>query len=290
MAKIVVGYDGSKPAGDALCWAADEAERRGVDVLVIESWDVPLLQGPSWVDVWDDLGGAQVRARDDLEAAIAAVALDHPGVAFSSSLVTERPARVLLDASRFAELVVVGARGRGGFGSLLLGSVSRRVAAKAASSVIVVRGDPGVHGDVVVGVDGSAASRLALAWAADEARRLSCRLRVVLAWSDLVPEGRHGPEPLRAGYTPTAARRVLRTVVDEVLGPEPGLDVALDAVQGPAARALLERADDAALLVVGPYAAATHSRLDLGSVTVQLLHHALCPLAIVRAAPQAAGI
>lgn len=161
-------------------------------------------------------------------------------------------------------MVVVGHRGRGEFSSLLLGSVSQWIATRALSTVVVVRPSENKDGDVLVGADGSEPSRRALAWAAEEARQRDSRLRVVLAWSYLLPEGVHGLEPFRAGYTDADARRALRTIAEEVLGPDPGLEVKLEATCDLAARALIERADHAALLVVGPQKSSMHSRLDLG--------------------------
>ena len=69
----------------------------------------------------------------------------------------------LLEASRGAEVLVLGSRGRGGFSGLLLGSVSQRLATDASCSVVVVRGRSDVSGGpVVAGVDDSPAASLVL--------------------------------------------------------------------------------------------------------------------------------
>ena len=282
MEQIVVGFDGSKPAMGALRWAAEEAERHGWEVLVVQSWREPILGDRPLIEIWQDPEAGARLVKAELDGAVDRVAGDHPAVHFSTQLLGDRPDRVIIEVSEDAPLVVVGARGRGGFSSLLLGSVSRRVASGAASTVVVVRGKWDAGGDVVVGVDGSVPSRRALAWAAAEARQRRCRLRVVLAWSYLLPEGVHGPEPFRASYTDADARLALRTIADEVLGTDPGVEVELEATCELAAKALMERGEDAALLVVGPRKSSMRTRFDLGSVTLQLLHHAPCPLAIVR--------
>lgn len=280
MATIVVGYDGSKAAGEALRWAAGEAERRGWGVRLLRSTLEPSATAPE-LEVWADVVAARDRLQADLDATVAALGREHPDVSFSTVLVEDPPQLALAAASDDAAMVVVGARGRGGFTSLLLGSVSHRVAAAGSCTVVVVRGRVHDGGEIVVGVDGSEPSRRALKWAADEARRRGVRLHAVLAWTYLVPVGEHGPEPLRACYTVGDARAALRAIVTEVLGPSPGVELELDPVCEPPGRALVERSADASLLVVGPRSAG-RPRFHTGSVTLQLLHHSPCPIAVVR--------
>ena len=282
METIVVGFDGSQPALEALRWAADEAEMRHWNVVLVQSWQEPVLTDVAWVAVWDDLEESKRRVQEDLEALAAEFAAERPTISFSAQLVTGPAGRVLADPESGAAMVVVGARGLGGFSSLLLGSVSRKVAARAPSTVVVVRAPGNAEGEIVVGVDGSDDSRKALAWAADAARLRGRPLRVVMAWSYLMPEGPDGPEPFQPDYSAADASRALKNVVDEVLGEDPGVELVLEATCALAAKALIERSKDASLLVVGPRDRSMHSRIDLGSVTAQLLHHAPCPIAVVR--------
>lgn len=179
-------------------------------------------------------------------------------------------------------MVVVGARGRGGFARLRLGSVGRRVASEASSPVVIVHPCAHPDGAVVVGVDGLPSAREALLFAADEARTRGVDLRVVMAWSYQPPDGTEGLDPRRAEYTVDEAHRALRQIVDEVLGACPGLEVSLEAPFDLAAKALIERSAEAALVVVGPRNRSLRHRIDLGSVTAQLLRHAECPVAVVR--------
>lgn len=282
MTRIVVGLDGSKSASGAVEWAAREARRRGSDVLVVQSWTDPLFLGPSLGNVWTDPNVAERAARSEFESDVDALVSAHPGVHFDTELVSVSPSVALVEASQTASMVVVGSRGRGGFSSLLLGSVSQRVAATAASSVVVVRGDDSDDGKVVVGVDGSPSSRVALHWAAEAARVRDCPLRVVMAWTYLLPQGEHGSEPFQATYTEADAWRVLGAIVDDELGTDPKVEVDLQAVCDLPARALIEHAEGAALLVVGPHGLTRHPRLDLGSAALQVLHHAPCPVAVAR--------
>ncbi len=280
--QVVVGIDGSASANAALHWAAREAGRYDAEVVALRSWSDPLVLGPSLTDAWKDPTAGERQARADMVEEVDAVAEAYPEVRFISELVADSPATALVAASEKAPLVVVGSRGRGGFASLLLGSVGQRVAMAAESTVVVVREPEHSDGLVVVGVDGSESSRHALTWAAEAARHRGCALRVVMAWSYLAPVDEHGSAEFRADYTEADAWKALTVIVDETLGTDVDLEVDLQAICDLPARALLEQAADASLLVVGPQGWSRHARVGLGSITIQVLHHAPCPLAIVR--------
>lgn len=139
-----------------------------------------------------------------------------------------------------------------------------------------------MSGPVVVGVDGSEGSKIALRWAVEEARVRGARLRAVMAWSYLdQPAGEFDP-----GFGKDKVVARLREVVDEVvgeLGPEAeGVEIDQVAVCDLPARALLDAADGAAMLVVGSRGMGGFKGLLLGSVSQQLTHHAQCPVTIVR--------
>lgn len=280
MEQIVVGFDGSKAAYEALQWAAEEAQRSGCGVHVVQSWKEPIFTDRSALDLWSDPESALRRTGSDLTDVVRTFAEAHPSVAFTEQLVGDPPDEVLAAAAAGASMLVVGARGHGGFARLLLGSVSRRLAGSAPCTVVVVR-EPEDGGDVVVGVDGTEPSRRALRWAAGEAKARNRPLRVVMAWSYLMPEGVHGPEPFRPSYTGADADRALRSIVDEVLGREESQGAVLETTCELAGKALIERGERAALVVLGGHDAA-HPHFDLGSVTAQVLHHASCPVAVAR--------
>jgi len=137
MTKIVVGVDGSEGGIRALRWAAAEARLRGTDLLVVHAWHYPPV-GMEMAPVV-----ALERVEDDARAVLRDVVKEEAGT-LGGLLVEERlvhgdAGTALVAASRDADLVVVGSRGRGGFTGLLLGSVSQHVAHRATCPVVIVR-------------------------------------------------------------------------------------------------------------------------------------------------------
>ncbi|WP_421119651.1 universal stress protein [Aquihabitans daechungensis] len=199
MRTIIVGVDGSESSRQALAWAADEAEAGGGEVVALQSWHDPVLGGG--VAAASDVDRVADAAKHELESLVARVRESHPSVHVASALVDVRPARALVQRAEGADLLVVGARGRGGFLRLELGSVSAKVARRSSVPVVVVRGerDRARAGAVVVGIDGTDCGRGALRWAADWAEVHDKELHVVLAWSYLAPQGPAGPK--RCGPT-----------------------------------------------------------------------------------------
>lgn len=142
---------------------------------------------------------------------------------------------------------------------------------------------PGPEGHtVVVGVDGSPSSSKALALAATEARWRRARLRVVAAWSfPLYAAGTYVPADAYADVPDELATAVDAQVAD-VLGPSPEVEVERLVAEGPAAAVILEAAKDADLVVVGSRGRGGFAGLLLGSVSSQVVHHAHCPVLVVR--------
>jgi nucleotide-binding universal stress UspA family protein len=178
-AAIVVGLDGSPHSLRALAWATREAVARQCPLRIVHAFLLPPtneLIGPPAVGPPD--AGLQHAAERVLSAAAAWARAAAPTLDVSTDLPADVPAAALIDASHDAALVVVGHRGLGGFTGLLVGSVGVQTAAHAACPVIVVRdsnpdGRPDIDqgedrpaaGYVVVGVDGSDLSSLAVDFA-----------------------------------------------------------------------------------------------------------------------------
>lgn len=140
---------------------------------------------------------------------------------------------------------------------------------------------------IVVGVDRSAPSRLALEWAVAEARLRHGQVSVVTAWE--FPPVTVGMEGLiqDPDVFPQAARRLQNEVLKRANSE--GVTVTGDVVQGNAAAALLQVAENADLLVVGSYGLGEFAGQLLGSVSTQVLHHAPCPVLVVRTRSRTTG-
>ena len=133
---VVVGVDGSDHAARALRWARAEADRRATELTAVLVWGL-LDQRHIEADASFDPNYGADNTRAALEHALRAALGD--ASAERSIVVNELPARGLVEASRMAELLVVGARGLGGFGDLLLGSVSHRCLTHSLCPTVVVR-------------------------------------------------------------------------------------------------------------------------------------------------------
>jgi nucleotide-binding universal stress UspA family protein len=125
---IVVGVDGSVPSKAALRWAVEEARLRGARVRAVHAWWIYPMFEPG-ADPTEAVRAFVTEALDgqtDVEVTPVAVQGEQASVA-------------LVDAAEDADLLVVGARGAGGFVGLLLGSVSQQCTHHAPCPVVIVR-------------------------------------------------------------------------------------------------------------------------------------------------------
>jgi nucleotide-binding universal stress UspA family protein len=135
--RIVVGIDGSPSSLDALSWAARQADLTGSALEVVMTWEWPSSYGwaapvPTDFDPEEDV-------RQSLESAVAPVRAAHPNITVDPKLVSGHPAPILVEASKGADLLVVGSRGHGEFVGMLIGSVSAYCATNARCPVLVHR-------------------------------------------------------------------------------------------------------------------------------------------------------
>jgi nucleotide-binding universal stress UspA family protein len=144
-------------------------------------------------------------------------------------------------------------------------------------------------GRIVVGVDGSEHGRRALRWAQRKAARHGDELTALLAWGLFDQLHADGSTSFDPDYGPTDAAAALDAVVTDTLGADAAGAVRQVAVCDLPARALLDAASDADLLVVGPRGRSELRELALGSVTQTCLHHARCPVAVVRESDELAA-
>jgi nucleotide-binding universal stress UspA family protein len=135
--RIVVGVDGSRSSLNALAWAARQAELTHGHLDVVATWQWPPSYG--WAVPTPEDYDPEAALRQELEPALDAVRAEHSAVAVDVRLVSGHPAPALVEASKGAELLVVGSRGHGEFVGMLIGSVSEYCAAHAYCPVVVHR-------------------------------------------------------------------------------------------------------------------------------------------------------
>ncbi|WP_107058132.1 universal stress protein [Streptomyces globisporus] len=140
VSRVVVGVDGSPSSYAALRWAVRQAWRTGATLDVVGVYDVPGATGWSEPPVDAAFEGEQAAKAlsEELDSVLSRLGEVPP---LEQHVVRGNPAEVLIEASARAELLVVGSRGRGGFASLLLGSVSQQCAVHASCPVVIVRAD-----------------------------------------------------------------------------------------------------------------------------------------------------
>jgi nucleotide-binding universal stress UspA family protein len=142
MEKIVVGVDGSDASKDALRWAVEDARARGAEVVALRAYEVPVPAPDAAPAPPVDLPALVAEAHANAQQLAAKIVDEVVGNAASLDVapiaVEEAPAKALLDASRDADLLVVGSHGHG-LSGLFLGSVSLECAQHAACPVVIVR-------------------------------------------------------------------------------------------------------------------------------------------------------
>jgi nucleotide-binding universal stress UspA family protein len=288
--RVVVGYDGSKHAEGALQWAAAEAARRHVrlDVTsVIDDGglgiDYPAGTAHWWIEMAADSG------RRMATEAVSAIRRTWPELDVDPVGLAGRPAAVLIDVSRTADLIVVGTRGHNPLADMVLGSVAERLAAHGHCPVVVVHGDAAVHPGpdhpVVVGVDDSDHTRRAVDLAAAWAHDARAPLTVICAWTgadtwEYLSLTATQRRELEASARTTAQEAVDKAVA-QALHLHPDLRVTGSVVPGTPSKVLTVLSEDAGLLVVGSRGRGAFASLMLGSVSHALVRTAPCAVAVV---------
>ncbi|GIG63000.1 universal stress protein [Longispora fulva] len=286
---VVVGVDGSDLALAAVDWAADAATLRGRPLRIVHASIWPQMRFPDTpVLASRILQGLRVQGEEYVATATTRAQARQPGLAVESEVIEGAPAPVLIRESRTADMIVLGHRGLGGFTGLLVGSVGVQLAAHAGCPVIVVRPHtlpPGpAAGTVVVGVDGSEESDAAIEFAFTEASLNEVGLTAVHAWR--WPQSTEPGDMLPLVYdADVLAAEELRMFAESLAGWQerfPDVKVHHDQVRTRAGKALIEASPGAHLLVVGSRGRGGFTGLLLGSVSQAALHHADCPVAVVR--------
>ncbi len=282
---VVVGVDSSANAECAAAWAAAEAERRGAPLTVVHAVHLP--HAPiAPLEPYDHAMRRRAEGRALLDRTVGALRAAFPGLKLIAELSDLAPAHVLSAHSRSAGLVVTGTRGHGGFVGMLVGSVGRKLAAHAASPLVVVRATEPQDAidEVVLGV-GSKPSSAAVHYAFAAARRHEAGLTVVRAWW---PRPAYGgpatPAAMYVGELDTSQAHALAGAEAAVAAQReeyPDVKVRVCAVEGNAVPVLVNAARGTCLLVVGAHRHRGPLAVGAGYVVDGALAHCPTPIAIV---------
>lgn len=284
---VLVGYDGSELAARALEYGAAEATRRTVTLTVVSAFTVPAMVYPNIASMPEENEEeAAHRAVEELLAEAAAQLRGHAG-RVSYRAMKGDAAGVLVDLSSHARMVIVGARGRGGFIGRLLGSVSTALPSHAHCPTVVVPGHLAetVDASVVVAVDGSESGHLAMFNAAEVANSRDVPLEIV----SVLPSGKEWlywyPElELSAEVTDRRKKQLeaaLDAQVSAVVEQFPTLKVSTAVPVGHPTEVLVEMTKTAQLTVLGTRGRGSVRSALLGSISRGVLHHAAGPVMVV---------
>jgi nucleotide-binding universal stress UspA family protein len=291
--RIVLGYDGSQQSGTAADWAAGEARRRGLSLVVLHAVDylglTPTPMGPA--------GWPAAFAADAAKIATAGAdrARQHTtGIEVIPLTQITGAAGALVEASKDAALLVVGTHGRGALPGAVFGSVAFAVTGHAHCPVVVVRGDSsrraGPDRPVVVGFDGSSGSGAAVRYAADVAADTHAPLTVITAYQPISPWILSGADYLshpsegRPDFAAIAHVAACETATEGLRiarQQHSTLPAARRAIRGPAGNILARAAEQAGLLVVGSRGHGGFAGLMLGSISHRVIRTSPCPVVVV---------
>ncbi|WP_410644328.1 universal stress protein [Amycolatopsis sp. lyj-346] len=287
---IVVGVDGSGASMAAVSWAAQLASARHLELEIVHGLQIAALGYGGSIAGIDVLIDA---IRQDGERVVAesrrvAASIDDDLV-ITAETPPGTPASLLVELSRRARMVVVGATGSGGFAGMLLGTATATLVSHAHSPVAVIRGRPGSlrlpeSGPVVAGVDGSATSEQAIAAAFEEASSRRAPLVAVHAWADGTYEDFHGTQRIMP-QRESAEKDEERLLAQRLAGWQekyPAVEVRRVLRRDRPRHALLDAAETAQLVVVGSCGRGGFTGMLLGSTSQALVQHAACPVLVVR--------
>jgi len=278
---VVVGVDGSEESLRAVEWAASEARRYGTPLRIVSAPAMPSRMHTSQGNMQTVADIVRKVSTNALSEAAIRTGEIAPGVLVDTDLLSGPPALAVTHSGAGARMLVVGARGGGGFAAMLLGSVSRYAAVHASCPVVVVREEANaVHREIAVGVRDPRDASPTLDFAFDEAARREATLVVVHAWN-WFPTALRGPGRFEDGPDPA---RISAAAAENLAGELaswqekfPGVTVRQDIVRGHPARILASYSARADLLVLGRRGAGS----TIGGVQQAVLSHAHGPVAVI---------
>ncbi len=288
---IVVGVDGSEESLRAAEWAATEAVRHSAPLRIVSA---PAI--PPRMRVYDSAPQTVANALRGMSARAIGEAITRSEevtskLVIDTDLLAGAPAVAVTDSSAGSLMLVVGARGAGGFAAMLLGSVSRYAAMHASCPVVVVRQETcAVSREVVVGIRDPHDTIGPLAFAFEEAALRGATLVAVHSWYWFHPafvpprDGEATRQPADLAQISAEASRHLGDALEKWRDKYPAVPVRLDVVRGHPASVLASYSARADLVVIGRRGGPVTGPA-VGAVQHAVLHHAHGPVAVVPSEP-----
>ncbi|BBX45871.1 universal stress protein TB31.7 [Mycobacterium cookii] len=284
---VFVGVDGSPAARCAVDWAARDAAMRKVRLTLVHAVQpigltLPPLTATTAFSRWQVEQGQRI-LDEAVETARATTPSGGPEQ-IETELLFSPVVPVLVDLSKDADLVVVGSRGRGPVARSLLGSVSSSLIRHAHSPVAVIHDEDPLmpypaDAPILVGVDGSPASELAIAIAFDEASWRGVDLVALHVWSDV-----------EVNDYPAIDWPAMKPAAEEILAERlagwqdryPDVTVRRMVECDHPTYHLVQQSESAQLVVVGSHGRGGFAGMLLGSVSAAVAHSARMPVIVAR--------
>lgn len=284
---VIVGVDGSSASDTAVTWAAQSAAMRGVPLTLVH---VENPKAPTWAQVLilEQVRGWQQAEGHNVLANAFKIAHDvigeNAGIHINGELLFAATVPKLIELSKGADLIVVGTDGRGALTRGLLGSVSSGLVRHAHCPVAVIHEQQPssplpVDGPVLVGIDDSSSSELAIKIAFDEASRRQVGLVALHAWSNRELVELPGIDWVQVK---AEEERLLTEALAGWQEQYPDVVVTKSLVCEPPARAVVDASHSAQLVVVGSHDRSLAGRLVLGSVSNAVVQSARRPVIVAR--------
>lgn len=282
---IVVGVDSSDSSLRALAWAVDQAQHEHRALTLVHAIAAVTPAYTDLATVYPEEARRVLREDGQRVLAAARSVVDRvaPDLEVLEVLRLDDPRSVLLEMSRDAAMVVLGSRGLGKVRSLLLGSVGAALVRHARCPVVIHRPtNPGVvRNGIVVGADGSEQSLAVLEFAYREASLRDLPLTVVHCFWEMDAGAVAGSVPVDL----ESERLVLAESMAGMAEKFPEVNVRTTLARGLPQEVLVRLSERMNLVVVGSRQAGRVLRMLFGSVSVAVVEHASCPVAVVPTAP-----
>ncbi|MEW2553317.1 universal stress protein [Streptomyces zhihengii] len=277
---VVVGVDGSAQARAAALWAAGEADRRRTELRIVYAVDLERITRAASPRTIDEIYRA---GHDLLRDTVEVVRARYPDLAVERELSRRDCVPALYETAGPHDTIVVGNRGLGGFGTLMLGSVGLDVLAHARRPVVIVRGESAGRAEaVVVAAVRDAGDADWLRFAAREAELRDASLKLLSVWNPLSRVGIAVTMLDDMNEMARGAERHVEALAGGLREEFTGLPVTVEIGGGmSAAGTLVEATGQADLLVLGGRRRPLGFGPTLGRVAHAVLHHADCPVLIV---------